>query len=377
MNGVTPDKGWTGLFKRGEKVRLRFINAAAMSIFDIRIPGLKMTVVASDGQNIEPVSVDEFRIGVAETYDVIVEPSDDSAYTIFAQTIDRSGYARGTLTPDPAWVAEVPAMDHTPVLSHADMGMGSMSGMDHSMHQMGGMKHNEQAKRRMGMMDHSQHDMGGMQGMDHSMHNMDGMPKMDHSQHRMKSIADAGEGSNSPIEHEASEYGPHVDMRAPAPQSGLNDPGVGLRDHLQRYGRKVLTYADIKNLTPTQDKRDPHREIQLHLTGNMSRYMWSVDGIKFADAEPLRLTYGERVRITLVNDTMMTHPIHLHGMWSELETGDANYIPRKHTVIVQPGSSISYLVTADALGRWAYHCHLLYHMPGMMREVLVEKGVRS
>jgi CopA family copper-resistance protein len=356
MNGITPDSGWTGLFKRGEKVRLRFINGAAMTIFDIRIPGLKMTVVASDGQNIEPVSVDEFRIGVAETYDVVVEPSDDSAYTIFAQTIDRSGYARGTLTPDPAWTAEVPDMDYSPVLSHADMGMAAMGGMDHSGHDMSAM---------------------GDKGMDHSMHNLHGMQGMDHSQHRMQSIASAGEGSNSPIQHDSTEYGPHVDMLAPAPQNGLNDPGVGLRDHQERYGRKVLTYGDIKNLYPTLDKRDPEHEIQLHLTGNMSRYMWSVDGIKFADAEPLRLTFGERVRITLVNDTMMTHPIHLHGMWSELETGDAGYIPRKHTVIVQPGSSISYLVTADALGRWAYHCHLLYHMPGMMREVRVEKGGRA
>ncbi len=367
MNGVTPDSGWTGLFKRGEKVRLRFINGAAMTIFDIRIPGLKMTVVATDGQNIEPVSVDEFRIGVAETYDVVVEPSDDSAYTIFAQTIDRSGHARGTLTPDAALTAEVPAMDYAPVLSHADMGMAAMGGMDHSGHDMGSMKG----------MNHDRSAMGEMSEMDHSMHNMGGMQGMDHSQHRRQSIAKAGEGSNSPIKHDSTEYGPHVDMLAPAPQNGLNDPGVGLRDHQERYGRKVLTYGDIKNLYPTIDQRDPEREIQLHLTGNMSRYMWSVDGIKFADAEPLRLTYGERVRITLVNDTMMTHPIHLHGMWSELETGDAGYIPRKHTVIVQPGSSISYLVTADALGRWAYHCHLLYHMPGMMREVRVEKGGRS
>lgn len=353
MNGITPDSGWTGLFKRGEKVRLRFINGAAMTIFDIRIPGLKMTVVASDGQNVEPISVDEFRIGVAETYDVIVEPGDDSAYTIFAQTIDRSGYARGTLTPDIALTADVPDMDYTPVLSHADMGMAAMGGVDHS-----------------------EHDTGGKTDMDHSMHDMGDMQEMDHGEHGKQAIAGAGEGSSRPIMHDSAEYGPHVDMRASAPQSGLTDPGVGLRDHQQRYGRKVLTYADIKNLYPTEDKRDPEREIQLHLTGNMNRYMWSLGGIKFADAEPLCLTYGERVRVTLVNDTMMTHPIHLHGMWSELETGDAGYIPRKHTVIVQPGSSISYLVTADALGRWAYHCHLLYHMPGMMREVRVEKGGR-
>ncbi|HEY8568717.1 copper resistance system multicopper oxidase [Microbulbifer sp.] len=349
MNGQTPDANWMAQFKRGEKVRLRFINGSAMSIFDIRIPGLKMKVVASDGQNIEPVSVDEFRIGVAETYDVVVEPADDRAYTLFAQTIDRSGYARGTLTPHPELRAEVPAMDYAPVLTHRDMGM------DHSSHDMGGMRG----------MDHSGHDMGGMSGMDHSQHTGHQMPG------RTTGLGRAGFGSNAPVKHHASEYGPGVDMRAEMPANGLNDPGIGLRDHQSRYGRRVLTYADIRNLTPTIDRREPEREIQLHLTGNMERYMWSMNGIKFSNAEPLMLKYGERVRVTLVNDTMMTHPIHLHGMWSELETGDPEYIPRKHTILVQPGSTISYLVTADAYGRWAYHCHLLYHMPGMFREVRV------
>ena len=349
MNGITPDDGWLGLFKRGEKVRLRFINAAAMTIFDVRIPGLKMTVVTSDGQNIDPVTVDEFRIGVAETYDVIVEPSDDSAYTIFAQSIDRTGYTRGTLSPDASWKPEVPKMDPAPLLGHGDMGMG----MDHSMHEMAG--------------------MSAMKGMDHSQHQMDDMKKMDHSQHSMpaETLAKAGFGSNREPTHVASEFGPHIDMRAASPQSGLKDPGIGLRDHKRLYDRRVLTYADICNYYPTADKREPSREIELHLTGNMSRYMWSINGIKFADAEPLQLKYGERVRITLINDTMMTHPMHLHGMWSELETGDPKYMPRKHTIIVQPGSKISYLVTADAKGRWAYHCHLLYHMPGMFREVRV------
>jgi len=350
MNGVTPDDGWLGLFKRGEKVRLRVINSAAMAIFDVRIPGLKMTVVASDGQNIEPVTVDEFRIGVAETYDVIVEPNDDSAYTIFAQSIDRTGYTRGTLTSDASLTAEMPKMDPAPILGHRDMGM------DHSMSGMAG--------------------MSGMQGMDHSkMSGMDHrkMSGISHSQHggKTKKIDKAGYGSTSQIIHVKSEFGPHVDMRSENPQSGLSDPGIGLRDHQRLYGRRVLTYADICNFYPTIDQREPSREIELHLTGNMSRYMWSINGIKFADADPLQLKYGERVRITLINDTMMTHPIHLHGMWSELETGDPKYIPRKHTVIVQPGSKISYLVTADAKGRWAYHCHLLYHMPGMFREVRV------
>ncbi|EIK43167.1 copper resistance protein A [Cellvibrio sp. BR] len=376
MNGVTPDQGWLGLCKPGEKVRLRFINGAAMGIFDVRIPGLKMTVVAADGQNIQPIVVDEFRIGVAETYDVIVEPAGDSAYTIFAQSNDRTGYARGTLTTDIALRAEIPAMDPAPTLGHREMGM-DMSGMDHSGHDMSGgmpgMDHSEQAKPAMEAMDHSGHDMS---AMDHSGHDMSAMKTMDHSQHTGKSrLAKAGFGSNfdplAKINHVDTEFGPHVDSHSDAPQSGLTDPGIGLRDHMKLYGRRVLTYADIRGLHPTYDKREPSREIELHLTGNMRRYMWSINGLNFADAKPLELSFGERVRIILVNDTMMTHPIHLHGMWSELETGDPNYIPRKHTIIVQPGSRISYLVTADAKGRWAYHCHLLYHMPGMMREVRV------
>lgn len=369
MNGVTPDQGWVGLFKRGEKVRLRFINGASMTIFDVRIPGLKMTVVAADGQNIEPVTIDEFRIGVAETYDVVVEPSDDSAYTVFAQSIDRTGYSRGTLTPDANMVAAVPAMDDAPVLGHRDMGMGMGMGMGHDMSAMGAEPNTEK-------MAHSQNDMNSMPGMDHSQ--MSGMmtvqPKpmaRNRDPNQMETLGKAGFGSTREITHVNSEIGPHVDMRAETPKSGLRDPGIGLRDHMQRHGRKVLTYADLKNLYRTSDPREPTREIELHLTGNMSRYMWSMNGIKFADADPLQLKYGERVRITLVNDTMMSHPMHLHGMWSELETGDPNYIPRKHTVIVQPGSKISYLVTADALGRWAYHCHLVFHMPGMFREVRV------
>jgi len=347
MNGVTPAEGWMGLFKKGEKIRLRFVNAAAMTFFDVRIPGLKMKVIATDGQYIEPVSVDEFRIGVAETYDVIVEPEADMPYSVFAQAIDRSGYARGTLTPDTSLVADVPSMNEAPILTHGDMGMG------HGSHDMAGM-------------DHSQHNMG---GMEHSQHNM---ATMDHSQHQKRVLkpmgsGDAGYGSSKPIQHASTEYGPHVDMRADAAEYRLDDPGVGLRNN----GRKVLTYADIRNLYKTPDPREPGREIDLHLTGNMSRYMWSINGIKFADAEPLMLKYGERVRINLINDTMMNHPIHLHGMWSDLETGDPDYIPRKHTVVVQPGAKISYLVTADAMGSWAYHCHLIYHMAGMFRKVTV------
>ena len=380
MNGQTPANGWLGLFNRGEKLRLRFINGAAMTFFDVRIPGLKMTVIAADGQNIEPVTVDEFRIGVAETYDVLVEPKNDMAYTVFAQAIDRTGYARGTLTPSPELIAEVPALDPGPLLSHGDMGMGhggGHSGHGADMGQPGSEDQRDMShSQHMGMaqsppkaMDHSQHKgiaQSPPMGMDHNQHK-----GMDHGARKTASpqlgSGRAGYGSKRPITHAKTEYGPHIDMRADAPQYRLDDPGVGLRNN----GRRVLTYADIHNLSATYDPREPSREIELHLTGNMSRYMWSMNGIKFADSEPLELKFGERVRITLVNDTMMNHPIHLHGMWSDMETGDGERIPRKHTVTVQPGAMISYLVTADAKGGWAYHCHLLYHMPGMFRKVVV------
>src|SRR5690554_4401031 len=345
INGNTPEQGWQALFKAGEKVRLRLINAAAMTIFDVRIPGLKMTVVASDGQNIQPVTVDEFRMGVAETYDVIVEPEVGNAYCLYAQNIDRTGFVAGSLTSDASLVAAIPDMDPAPILGHGDMGMDHSS-MDHRSMDHGAMDH--------GAMDHGSMDHGSM------------------DQGGVAALGLAGYGSQAEIKHVKTEFGPQVDMRAEMPQDGLHDPGIGLREHQALYSRKVLTYADIKGLHPTRDKRQPSREIQLHLTGNMHRYMWSINGVKFTDAEPLELEYGERVRITLVNDTMMTHPMHLHGMWSELETGDPEFIPRKHTVIVQPGAKVSYLVTADAKGHWAYHCHLLYHMPGMFIKVLVK-----
>jgi len=387
MNGNAPDQNWQALFQRGEKIRLRFINGAAMTIFDVRIPGMALTVVAADGQNIEPVTIDEFRIGVAETYDVIVEPSSDTAYTIFAQSIDRTGYACGTLTPEAGLSAAVPAMDPAPVLGHSDMGMDmsgmdmpgmDMPGMDHSQMDMSGMNMEGMDPYQMDMegMDHSQMDMSSMnmEDMDHSQMDMSqDMSRMgaDQMMSMQSTLGRAGFGSSNEITHARSEYGPQVDMRSESPQNSLNDPGIGLRNHMQLYNRRVLNYGDIKNLHATMDTREPEREIELHLTGNMSRYMWSMNGIKFADAQSLNLSYGERVRITLVNDTMMTHPIHLHGMWSELETGDPQHLPRKHTVLVQPGSKISYLVTADARGNWAYHCHLLYHMMGMFREVRV------
>jgi len=389
MNGITPAQNWLGLCKPNEKVRLRFINGAAMTIFDVRIPGLKMTVVAADGQNIQPVVVDEFRIGNAETYDVIVTLETDQAYTIFAQNIDRTGFARGTLTTNLHLNAEIPAIDSAPVLNHKDMGM-DMSGMDHSQHiatPSDAVDHSAHAASS-AVEDHSSHNMDSMAGMDHSSHTMSDMDHSGHDMSTMKheskvmsNLAKAGFGSNflnsghgdnnEKVIHAKTEFGPHVDMRTEAPVSGLADPGIGLRDHQKLYGRKVLTYADLRGLEPTRDKREPTREIELHLTGNMHRYMWSMNGQSFMEAAPLEFSYGERLRIILVNDTMMTHPIHLHGMWSEIETGDPDFIPRKHTVLVQPGSKISYLVTADAKGRWAYHCHLLYHMLGMMRMVKV------
>ena len=350
MNGETPASGWTGQFKRGEKILLRFINAAAMTLFDVRIPGLKMRVVAADGQYVQPVTVDEFRMGAAETYDVIVEPSSEQAYTLFCQTIDRSGYARGTLTPDPSMVPMVPEMDESPVLTHADMGMS------HDLHH----------RDHDAMMHNQSEPFDASCAPEHAAMGHCEMPQ-DLSKKMVQEFATgkAGYGTANAPSFDLIKQGPQIDMIADNAQYRLDDPGVGLRSN----GRRVLTYADLFNLNPTPDPREPEREIELHLTGNMSRYMWSINGVKYADSDPILMRYGERVRITLVNNTMMNHPMHLHGVWSDLETGDEKYVPRKHTVIVQPGSKISYLVTADAMGKWAYHCHLLYHMPSMFREV--------
>jgi CopA family copper-resistance protein len=363
MNGQPPAAGWTGLFRPGERVRLRFINAAAMTYFDVRIPGLKMRVIAADGQPVESVTVDDFRIGVAETYDVIVEPAGDTAYALFAQAIDRSGYACGTLTPDLGLQAALPPMDPRPVLSHADMGMGEGEHQGHGAGDTAGSAADDgvdHAAMATTTMDHA--------AMGHA------MPGAGAADAGVMGSGAAGYGSSVPVRHSATEQGAQVDARAEPSGYRLDDPGVGLRDHQTLYGRRVLTYADLRHRYGTPDPREPEREIQLHLTGNMARYLWSFDGVRFADAEPLRLRLGERLRITLVNDTMMHHPIHLHGMWSDLETGDGARIPRKHTVSVPPGARVSYLVTADAPGSWAYHCHLLYHMLGMMREVRVEGG---
>ena len=335
MNGAAPAGNWTGLFRPGEKIRLRFINGSSSTIFDVRIPGLKMTVIAADGQDVQPVPVDEFRISVAEVYDVIVEPQDERAYTLFAQSIDRSGYARGTLAPQLGMLAEVPAMDRRVWLDMRDM-MGAMP---------------------MGEMDHgSGHAPPAAMGSGHA--------GMDHGSMNRGSAV----GAPVAVRHASTEYGPGVDMHVDMPRSNLDDPGVGLRDN----GRRVLTYADLHTIGGPIDTREPGREVELHLTGNMERYIWSFDGVKFADAKPIHFNTGERLRIVLVNDTMMNHPIHLHGMWSELEDPHGQFQVRKHTVNVQPAQRVSYAVTADAPGRWAYHCHLLYHMEaGMFREVVV------
>lgn len=319
LNGQPPERNWTGVFQAGETIRLRFINGSAMSYFDVRIPGLKMTVIAADGQPVQPVSVDEFRIAVAETFDVLVEPTAE-AYTLFAQSMDRSGYARGTLARQTGATAPVPALDPRPWITMDDMGMG---GMDHG----------------------AMADMPDMAGMDHSAMSMQAHP--------------ASEQDN-----------PLVDMQAMSPVPKLDDPGIGLRNN----GRRVLTYADLRSTFEDPDGRDPSRTIELHLTGHMEKFAWSFNGVKFSDAEPLQLTYGERVRLVLVNDTMMSHPIHLHGLWSDLEDENGQFQVRKHTIDMPPGSRRSYRVTADALGRWAYHCHLLYHMEmGMFREVRVHE----
>ncbi|MDG6347965.1 copper resistance system multicopper oxidase [Luteimonas sp. 8-5] len=322
MNGTTTPGNWTCLFRSGEKVRLRFINGSSMTHFDVRIPGLKMTVVAADGQNVHPVTVDEFRIATAETFDVIVEPASQDAFTIFAQDMGRTGFVAGTLAVREGLRAPVPAVDPRPILTMADMGHG---GMDHA-----GMDH--------GSMDHSGHDMGSAASMQ---------------------------------QHPASETGnPLMDMQTMTPAPKLEDPGIGLRDN----GRKVLSYAMLRSLFEDPDGRDPDRDIELHLTGHMEKFAWGFNGRKFSEAEPLRFNYGERLRIVLVNDTMMTHPIHLHGMWSDLEDEGGNFHLRKHTIDMPPGTRRSYRVRADALGSWAYHCHLLYHMEaGMMRQVRVDE----
>ncbi|OMG62657.1 copper oxidase [Stutzerimonas balearica] len=346
LNGQAPDGNWTGLFQPGERIRLRLINGSAMSYFDFRIPGLKLTVVAADGQSVEPVQVDEVRLAVAETLDVIVEPDgSQDAYTLFAQSMDRSGFARGTLAVRDGLQAPVPEPDPRPELTMEDMGHG-----DHSAHgQAAAPAQSDDPHAGHGDMNHGAMNQG----------------QMDHA-----AMGHGSSGSGMQAHPTSETDNPLVDMQTMMPVPKLDDPGIGLRDN----GRRVLTYADLRSTFADPDGREPSRTIELHLTGHMERFAWSFDGIPFADAEPIRLKYGERVRFVLVNDTMMHHPIHLHGLWSDLEDEHGNFQVRKHTIDMPPGSKRSYRVTADALGRWAYHCHMLMHMDlGMFREVRVEE----
>jgi CopA family copper-resistance protein len=344
MNGTTALGNWTALFRSGEKVRLRFINGSSMTHFDVRIPGLKMTVVAADGQYVHPVTVDEFRIATAEVYDVIVEPSGQDAFTIFAQDMGRTGYVSGTLAVREGLRAPIPSLDPRPILTMADMGMG---GMGHG-------SHDAPAKSAAG--DHGNMDM-----------TMD-MPGMDMPVSPSSPASDSMPGMA--MDMRPARGNPLVDMRSPSPTPRLDDPGIGLRDN----GRTVLSYAMLRSTFDDPDGREPGRDIELHLTGHMEKFAWSFNGEKFSSAQPLRFNYGERLRIVLVNDSMMTHPIHLHGMWSDLEDEHGNFHVRKHTIDMPPGTRRSYRVRADALGNWAYHCHLLYHMEaGMMRMVEVRE----
>ena len=321
MNGKTPEQNWTGNFKAGEKVRLRFINASAMSLFDVRIPNLKMTVVSADGQPVKPVPVDEFRIGTAETYDVIVEPK-QASYQIEAESIDRSGFSIGTLHDEntsPVKNIMMPTPRPRALLTMEDMGM------NHDMSSMEGMGH----------------DMSSMKGMGHDMSSMKGMG------HDMSSKTMGSSGSDEVV------YG-WANASTPA-------------------GLKALQYSDLQSLTPQKDTRAPEREIEIRLGGNMERYIWTINGKKFNETEPFKVKYGERIRLKFVNDSMMAHPMHLHGMFMQLENGqDPSNMPNKHTVIVPPGKTVTTLLTADELGEWAIHCHLLYHMSaGMMNKLIV------
>lgn len=322
VNGATPAGNATYLFEKGQTVRLRIVNAAGNTFFDVRLPGLPLTVVAVDGLDVEPVTVDEFRCGPGETYDVLVRPEDD-AYTIFAETMERTGYAAATLAVRNGLRAPIPARRQAQWLSMTDM---------------------------MGAMPHGEDDMPGMMAAD------------DHAGMHM--------ATTEPVRarHASSEFGASTDMRVDYPRTNLDDPGVGLRDAQHR----VLTLADLRSLTPHTHLSHPEREIELHLTGNMERYSWSIDGLEYGKSTPVHFRYGERLRVHLHNDTMMTHPMHLHGMWSDLEDSHGNFLVRRHTLPVQPAQRFSFSVTADALGRWAWHCHLLLHMDaGMFREVVV------
>ncbi len=381
VNGKTPQQNWTANFKAGDKVRLRFINASAMSFFDVRIPNLKMTVVSADGQPVKPVAIDEFRIGTAETYDVIVEPT-QSNYQIEAESIDRSGFAIATLH-DENTQAVGPIQMPTPrpraLLTMDDMGMSHGGGSnEHAGHQMN-MQHDMSAMPEMkkettqANHDHTMmnmdHDMKNMSsdGHDHSMmhmtHDMSAMSEMNHDMQAM-----------SASEHDHAMMNMNHEMPAQSENKPKKDePVYGWANASTPAGMKALQYSDLQSLTPQPDTRAPERELVIRLGGNMERYIWTINGKKFSDTTPLQVKYGERIRLKFVNDSMMAHPMHLHGMFMQLENGQqAENLPNKHTIIVPPGKTVTALLTADALGEWAIHCHLLYHMSaGMMNKLIV------
>jgi len=330
--------------KAGEKVRLRFINQSAMTHFDFRIPGHKMKVIAVDGYKVKPVWVDDIRIAVAESYDVIVKVKGDTL--IYVEDMGRSGKVYAKLGPNASANVSLPKPYPFEELTMVDMGM-KMDSM-----KMSNMKMSDPKKSGMQM---SNNSMGSnkMSGMKMKQNTMK-MHKGKHSNMNMK----------VPITPLPMKKGIAWTMEAKGAQYRLDDPGIGLRS----VKRKVLTYADLH--TPHIHNRKPDREIIMHLTGNMERYIWAINGIPYYESEPLEFKYGERLRVTFINDTMMNHPMHLHGMWSDVEVG--NKILRKHTVNVQPGSKVSLRINVDAKGKWVYHCHLLYHMGGMFREVKVK-----
>ncbi|MFL1410474.1 copper resistance system multicopper oxidase [Acinetobacter baumannii] len=381
VNGKTPQQNWTGNFKTGDKVRLRFINASAMSFFDVRVPNLKMTVVSADGQPVKPVAIDEFRIGTAETYDVIVEPT-QSNYQIEAESIDRSGFAIGTLHDENTQAVgpvQMPAPRPRALLTMDDMGMSHGGGSnEHAGHQMN-MQHDMSAMPEMkkettqANHDHTMmkmdHDMKNMSsdGHDHSMmhmtHDMSAMSEMNHDMQAMSSS-----------EHDHAMMNMNHEMPAQSENKPKKDePVYGWANASTPAGMKALQYSDLQSLTPQPDTRAPERELVIRLGGNMERYIWTINGKKFSDTTPLQVKYGERIRLKFVNDSMMAHPMHLHGMFMQLENGQqAENLPNKHTIIVPPGKTVTALLTADALGEWAIHCHLLYHMSaGMMNKLIV------
>ncbi len=415
MNGKTPQQNWTGNFKAGEKVRLRFINASAMSFFDVRIPNLKMTVVSADGQPVKPVPVDEFRIGTAETYDVIVEPK-QAHYQIEAESIDRTGFSVGTLHDEntlPVKQIEMPKPRPRSLLTMEDMGMdhdmssmqgmnhdmSSMKGMDHDMSSMKGMNHDMSSMKGMdhdmSSMQGMNHDMSSMKGMDHDMssmkgmnHDMSSMKGMDHDMssmqgmnHDMSSMKgmDHDMSSMKGMNHDMSsmkgmDHDMPMNSATVKSASDKNDNTVfGWANASTPVGQKALQYSDLQSLNPQPDTRAPEREMEIRLGGNMERYIWTINGKKFNETEPFKVKYGERIRLKFVNDSMMAHPMHLHGMFMQLENGqDPSNMPNKHTIIVPPGKTVTTLLTADELGEWAIHCHLLYHMAaGMMNKLIV------